>query len=165
MYGLLDDGKFDVTMVRSVVGPENLHTFIVEAGGMEKLRYVYPNGVMTLVKRVQAAAQGKSDTKVCAVCEHELPTSEFYPGHGKCKQCYNEMRYGQKTDKLSKFYEYIDDTNEVYTERVDKLLQSYNEKFEELQEQFTARIRKLQQKHNDDLEDIYTKLKKLLEVD
>lgn len=37
-------------------------------------------------------------TKTCTKCERAKPADAFYPGRGKCKDCYNELKRNRKAE-------------------------------------------------------------------
>lgn len=48
------------------------------------------------------AAVARGDTKVCSLCNEELPVSDFYYGKGKCKKCFNTSLKKQRLENIKK---------------------------------------------------------------
>ena len=73
----------------------------------EKLKKVLEETTVETVSRdakrakaLKAEKIAKGVTKVCTLCNEELPATEFYYGKGRCKKCFNSSIKKQRLEKI-----------------------------------------------------------------
>lgn len=98
---------------------------ILNEGTQEQINRAREGGKGNSVSAIYKEVVGKSETKlsdnvetkVCKSCGQELPATEFYPGKGDCKSCFNSKTSGSRMKNVKgEVYRIADEYKDVKEE-------------------------------------------------